>query len=91
MAVGLGHVAAAQDAAEQLHGLFEDHHQWQLSEFPAMAMARGDYSRADRVADASLEAIERRHERTKRYLHRREALGLKLKNQRVSKYRAHLR
>ncbi len=52
----------------RLHQLFEDRFQWQMEQFPALAMARGDYSNADRIADTSLQAIEYRHQQTKAFL-----------------------
>ncbi len=67
--LGLTAGAFAQDErpaeASLLHQLFEDRFQWQMEQFPAQAMARGDYSNADRIADASLHAIESRHQQTK--------------------------
>ncbi|MEE8155777.1 MAG: DUF885 domain-containing protein [Phycisphaerales bacterium] len=54
----------------RLHQLFQDRFQWQMEQFPAMAMARGDYSNADRIADTSLQAIEYRHQQTKAFLDR---------------------
>jgi uncharacterized protein (DUF885 family) len=60
--------AAAASETERLHDLFGSYTAWQYEEFPSMAMARGDYSHADRLADVSLAAIDRRHERMKRYL-----------------------
>jgi len=51
-------------AAQRLHELFEQRHQWELDEFPRQAMSQGDYSNADRIADRSIEAIERRHRDT---------------------------
>jgi uncharacterized protein (DUF885 family) len=41
-----------------------------MQEFPDRAMARGDYSNAHRIADASLAAIERRHTETGQFLER---------------------
>ncbi len=54
--------------ARRLHQLLQDRFQWQMEQFPAMAMARGDYSNADRIADTSLRAIEYRHQQTKAFL-----------------------
>ncbi len=68
LAAAIGGPAAAQDASERLHTLFADRLAWELDEFPAFAMSRGDYSRADRVQDRSLEAIQRRHDETQRHL-----------------------
>lgn len=56
--------------AGRLHQLFKDRFQWQMEQFPATAMARGDYSSADRIADTSLQAIESRHQQTKAFLDR---------------------
>ena len=55
-------------AADRLHQLFEDRFQWQMEQFPAQAMARGDYTHADRIADTSLRAIELRHQQTKAFV-----------------------
>jgi uncharacterized protein (DUF885 family) len=60
--------AAAASDTERLHELFENYTAWQREEFPAAAMARGDYAHADRLADVGLAAIDRRHEQMKRYL-----------------------
>ena len=54
--------------ARSLHQLFDQQFQWRLEQFPGMAMARGDYSNADRIADTSLRAIESRHQQTKAFL-----------------------
>jgi len=64
--VGIGAATAATEA-ERLGELFENYTAWQYDEFPSMAMARGDYTHADRIADASLGAIDRRHEQMLRY------------------------
>ncbi len=56
--------AVAQDPARELHRLFDEYYDWQMREFPAMAMSRGDYSNAHRITDAGIEAIERRHQQT---------------------------
>ena len=48
-------------AGETLHTLFESHLQWRLNQYPAMAMRRGDYSRADRLTDLSMDAIVQRY------------------------------
>ncbi|MCH8343075.1 MAG: DUF885 domain-containing protein [Planctomycetes bacterium] len=66
--------ASAQEEAEQLHRLFQERFDWQMEQFPERAMARGDYSRADRITDHSLEAIERRHVQTKAFLDRLHAI-----------------
>src|SRR5262245_11951202 len=59
---------SAQTAPDRLNRLFQEHYAWQMEEFPEMAMARGDYSHADRVTDRSLEGIERRRKLTDRFL-----------------------
>ena len=68
----LATTALAQDGqsddAGRLHQLFDQHFQWQMEQFPGMAMARGDYSNADRITDTSLTAIESRHQQTKTFL-----------------------
>ncbi|MHC4318871.1 MAG: DUF885 domain-containing protein [Planctomycetota bacterium] len=60
--------AAAATETERLHDLFASYTTWQDEQYPAGAMARGDYTHADRLADVSLAAIDRRHEQMKRYL-----------------------
>jgi uncharacterized protein (DUF885 family) len=62
--------AFATSSQQQLHELFAERFAWRLNEFPESARARGDYSSADRIADRSLAAIERRHEETKGFLER---------------------
>ena len=59
--------AVAETETERLDELFQNYHEWQLDEFPSMAMARGDYSQAHRLGDTGLDAIERRHRETQRY------------------------
>jgi uncharacterized protein (DUF885 family) len=61
LALAVAPGAAADSEPERLHDLFEQYRAWQHEEFPAMAMARGDYSHADRVSDIGLDAIDRRH------------------------------
>ena len=65
-----GALAQGEQTAEarRLHQLFEDRFQWQMEQFPAQAMARGDYTHADRIADTSLRAIELRHQQTKAFV-----------------------
>ncbi len=63
LSLALTPLAGSSDA-ERLHALFEQHHEWQLREFPERALARGDERFADRVTDQSLRAIERRHRET---------------------------
>jgi uncharacterized protein (DUF885 family) len=71
-----GAVAQAQSPraddppSRQLHDLFVERFAWQMREFPDQAMQRGDYTHADRIADMSLAAIERRHEESVRHLER---------------------
>lgn len=55
------------EASTRLHELFELRDQWEREQFPSWAMSRGDYSNADRIADVSLTAIERRHHDTIRH------------------------
>lgn len=61
---------AQSDASRELHRLFEERFEWQKKEFPEFAMSLGDYAHADRITDNSLEAIERRHNQTRRHLER---------------------
>lgn len=70
-AAGAGH---AQSPAQQLAALFEDHYRWRLREFPEFAMQRGDYSNADKIADTSLAALERRHKQNQEFLDRLRAI-----------------
>ncbi|MHC4415162.1 MAG: DUF885 domain-containing protein [Planctomycetota bacterium] len=60
----------AADPTESLHALFQEWFDWQLFQYPEMAMARGDYTHADQVTDHSLRAIERRHRQTQAFLER---------------------
>ncbi len=62
--------APADDAADRLHALFEERHRWLMEEHPEWAMARGDYSGADRITDNSLAAIEWRYQKTSEHLER---------------------
>ena len=76
------HIALGQSAATspdpvttnastvQMHQLFDERYKWELEQFPEMAMSRGDYSHADRIADSSLSAIQARHDKNIEYLHR---------------------
>ena len=61
---------AGQGAPARLHRLFQERHAWQKHESPRFAMSRGDYSSANRIADGSLAAIERRHGETQAFLKR---------------------
>ncbi len=78
-AVGLVTTAAAQttqhvpripSASEKLHEVFEDRLQWQLEQFPAMAMSRGDYSNAGRLTNHGMDDIIQRYHDTRRFLER---------------------
>jgi len=62
--------ATGGTASEQLRRLFDERFKWQMEQFPEMAMSKGDYSRADRLADFSLDAIQKRHDTTIDFLHR---------------------
>jgi uncharacterized protein (DUF885 family) len=73
-ALSLAASAPAGSPAEKLHQLFADHFEWQMREFPREAMARGDYTHADRITDNSLAAIERRHAATEAFLDRSRAI-----------------
>lgn len=64
----------AADAPAMLRQLFDDRYAWEMREFPETAMSRGDYSRADRITDLSLAAIERRKKETVGFLDRLHAL-----------------
>ena len=66
VALSLMPLAQADDGSgtEPLHALFRDRFEWQMEEFPAHAMSRGDYRNADRLADVSLAAVERRYRTT---------------------------
>jgi uncharacterized protein (DUF885 family) len=52
--------ALAQNPSKELHEIFDRYDRWYLQEHPTEAMARGDYSKADRLDDVSLAAIESR-------------------------------
>lgn len=64
-----------QTPREQLDALFAERLAWTLREFPEVARSKGDYSSADRIADESLAAIERRHAETAEHLRRLRAIG----------------
>jgi len=66
--------ARGSEAADRLHQLFQEHHEWQMRESPETAMARGDYRYADRITDNSLEAVERRHVEIGRFQERLSAI-----------------
>ena len=66
----------APDAREQLHALFDEDWAARLLESPQFATSVGDHSRNDELADASLEAIERRVERRRDLLRRFEEIDV---------------
>ncbi|MBK8913470.1 MAG: DUF885 domain-containing protein [Phycisphaerales bacterium] len=70
LTVSLMTLTARADVAASLHALFDEHLAWQKREFPELAMEKGDYSNADRIADQSLAAIERRLQETAAFLER---------------------
>ncbi len=55
-------------ADAKLTAIFDQWHQWRLEQYPEMAMARGDYSRADRITDVSRKAIAARQQATRTFL-----------------------
>jgi uncharacterized protein (DUF885 family) len=67
--LGVG-VAVAQSASDSLHRLFDEYTAWHHREFPEEAVARGDYSHADKITDGSLAAIERRHRERQHFVER---------------------
>jgi len=66
--------AAGDDAAVELARLFRDYDEWEREQWPEWSLARGDDRWADRIADQSLEAIERRHAEEKVFLARLRAI-----------------
>jgi len=60
--------AFAETEVERLHEVFRLYTAWQYEEFPSMAMARGDYTHADRIADVGLDAVARRHDERRAFL-----------------------
>jgi len=56
---------SSTDVAKRLHELFDEDWQWGLEQYPESAMLLGDNRYNDRLADYSVDAIERRkaHER----------------------------
>ena len=66
--------AAEEDAAAQLHAIFEEEWEYFLRENPDSASRRGDRRWNDRWPDVSLEAIERRHQHRKEVLERLDAI-----------------
>lgn len=67
---GLTVGARADEPGARLHQLLRERFEWQLREYPEQAMARGDYSNAEKVTDHSLAAIERRHGETRAFAER---------------------
>lgn len=67
---GLTAGARADEPGARLHQLLRERFEWQLREYPEQAMARGDYSNAEKVTDHSLAAIERRHGETRAFAER---------------------
>lgn len=80
-AAGPDDQAARAAASEELHTLLDERDRRRMEEFPAAAMAKGDYSRADRLADTSLGAIERRHGVDQEHLKRLLAIQSSLLNE----------
>jgi len=68
-------------AAAQLRELFEDRLAWQKRESPEAAMAKGDYSNADQIAEMSLAAMQRRHDATMEHLQRLQSIDRELLNE----------
>ncbi|MBA4017813.1 MAG: DUF885 domain-containing protein [Pirellula sp.] len=62
--------AQAIDAPQDLRQLFDDHWEWTLREAPTFASHLGDLRYNNQWPDASLPAIERRHEDDKAFLER---------------------
>ena len=67
---GLTAGARDDEPGARLHQLLRERFEWQLREYPEQAMARGDYSNAEKVTDHSLAAIERRHGETRAFAER---------------------
>ena len=61
--------------SEKLHNLFNDVWDWGLQEFPTRATYLGDYRYNDRLADMSLAAVQRRHQKNKIILGRLENIN----------------
>ena len=59
-------ILSSSDTAKKLRALFDEDWQWLLQQYPESATLLGDNRYNDRLADYSIEAIERRkaHERT---------------------------
>ncbi|MDA2914196.1 DUF885 domain-containing protein [Acidobacteriia bacterium AH_259_A11_L15] len=66
--------AAEEDAAAQLHALFEEEWEYFLEENPEVASLLGDRRWNDRWSDVSLEAGERRHRHRMHVLERLDAI-----------------
>ncbi len=62
--------ARAFDAAQDLRQLFDDHWEWTLREAPTFASHLGDLRYNHQWPDASLPAIERRHQEEQAFLER---------------------
>lgn len=62
--------AQAADAGAELQQLFNDHWEWTLREAPTFASHLGDLRYNDKWPDASLPAIERRHQEDRAFLDR---------------------
>lgn len=60
--------ALSDEKSAPLWKLFGVYDEWQKRENPSFAVSRGDYRFADRLADSSLEAIERRHREQREFL-----------------------
>ncbi|HYM76595.1 MAG TPA: DUF885 domain-containing protein [Candidatus Dormibacteraeota bacterium] len=73
-AFGQGPKAVAERLAAQ-NALFEEQYETDLRNFPERATAFGDYRYNDKLADHSLEAIQRRHEADKDFLARLQAIS----------------
>jgi len=76
-----GEAKAREVAAAQLRELFVQRLAWQKQESPEAAMAKGDYSRADQIAEMSVAAIQRRHDATIDHLHRLQSIDRELLNE----------
>ncbi|MEE8201934.1 MAG: DUF885 domain-containing protein [Candidatus Acidoferrales bacterium] len=67
-------LAAEEDAAAQLHALFEEEWEYFLEENPEVASLLGDRRWNERWSDMSLEAGERRHRHRRQVLERLDAI-----------------
>jgi len=59
---------ARQESTNRLYQIFDQHHGWEMYEFPEEAMSQGEYSQAHRITDHSIDSIERRNATRKRFL-----------------------